>query len=298
MKGNIINVYEQVDANKRKSALVIAGFVAFVVGAIWLLGRALETDPLVIVMAVVFSLLSSVGSFFWGDRLILRISGARPADKKDHFDFFTTTENISLAAQIPVPKLFVIPSPAMNAFATGRDPKHAIVCVTTGLLDKLDRTELEAVIAHEISHVANFDIRLMMIVAVLVGTITLLSDFVLRANIGRNRDRKGSHPAILAIGIIALFLSPLIAKIIQLAISRRREYLADASAVKLTRQPRGLISALTKLAQTKQPLTSAHQATAHLFIVNPFRKKTNKLATAFSTHPPIEDRIATLRKML
>lgn len=293
----MLNVYEQIDRNKQRSTIVIIGFVLFVVGFVWLMGNLLGSDPGLIFAAALFSLFSAFSSYFWGDKIVLALHRAKPANKKDHFDFYTVVENLSIAAQIPKPQLYVIKSEAANAFATGRDPKHAVVCATTGLLEKLDRSELEGVIAHEISHVKNFDIRLMMVVAILVGMVSLVSNWMFRGmgQRRRNEERKG-HPSIQILGIIVLILSPLIGKLIQLAISRQREYLADASAAKLTRYPQGLISALKKIAASPAPLLSASPATAHLFIVNPLKKM--KIASLFSTHPPLEERIKTLEKML
>jgi len=298
----MLNVYEQVDANKRRSALIIAAFIFFVVGFIWLAGKLLGADQGMIIGAAFFSLFSAISSYLWGDKIILSLSRAKPASRSDHFNFYTAVENIALAAQIPVPKLYVIEDPAMNAFATGRDPKHAVVCATTGLLENLNKSELEGVVAHEVSHIVNYDILLMTLVAVLVGMVTLLSDWLIRLTRFGSRDdnRERANPVALVIGLLALIISPLVAKLIQLAISRRREYLADAAAVKLTRQPQGLINALRKLAQTA-PLRLANQATAHLFIVNPFRGMRGglrRLAAIFTTHPPIEERIARLQKML
>ncbi len=300
----MLNVYEQVDQNKRRSAIIIAGFIAFVVGFVWLVGRILGSSQELIVFAAIFSLLSSAGSYFWGDRLILTLSRAKPASKEEYFDFYTAAENLAIAAQIPTPKLYVIESPAMNAFATGRDPKHAVVCATSGLLEKLDKSELEAVIAHEISHIVNYDIRLMTIVAVLVGMVTLVSDWLLR--LGRvsarsDEEERSANPVVLAVGLMMLILAPIIAKLIQLAISRRREFLADASAAKLTRQPQALIRALEKLANYNQPLLQANPATAHLYIINPFggaKRGLRRFASLFSTHPPIEERIEKLKMML
>lgn len=301
-----MNIYEQIDSNKRRSFLIMAGFSMFVIGFVWLMGYFLGSDRSIIFMAAIFSLVSSFGSYFWGDKVVLAISKASPATRKDYFNFYTAAENLAIAAQIPVPKLYVIKSAAMNAFATGRDPKHAVVCATTGLLEKLNKTEIEAVIAHEISHITNYDMLLMTITAVLVGMVSLLSDWLLRASRfgfgGRDDDdRRGVNPLTLVFGIITLIVAPIAARLVQLALSRRREYFADASAVKLTKQPTGLISALEKLRDYNLPLATASSATAHLFIVNPFanvRGGLHKLAAAFSTHPPIEERIAVLEKML
>ncbi len=278
------------------------GFILFVVGFVYLIGQAFDAGKGVIVAAGLFSLASSLGSYFWGDKIILGLSGAKPANKEDFFEYYTVAENLSLAAQIPIPKLYVINSPAMNAFATGKNPENAIIAVTTGLLNKLDRTELEGVVAHEISHITNLDIRLMMVVAVLVGMITIVSEWMIRISRfgSSDRDNRKANPIGLAAGLVALIISPIAAKLIQLALSRRREHLADATAVKLTRQPQGLINALIKLSQSQTQLKTAHQATAHLFITNPFKNTggLKKLATLFSTHPPLEERINNLQKMI
>lgn len=292
----MLNVYEQIDRNKQRSLLVVAGFIIFVIGFIFFVGQIFGSDPSLILAATLFSLFSAFSSYFWGDKIILFTLRAKPANKKEHFNFYTVAENLSIAAQIPLPKLFVINEPSLNAFATGRDPKHAVVCATTGLLEKLDRSELEGVIAHEISHIQNLDIRLMTIVAILVGTIVLLSDWLVRGLGRKRRDEEKVNPLLYAFGFLALILSPLVAKLIQLAISRQREYFADASAVKLTRYPQGLIRALKTLTTNPVPLSVASPATAHLFIVNPFKKA--KLVNLFSTHPPLEERIKALEKML
>lgn len=299
----MINVYEQVDRNKRRSAMVMIFFVIFITLIVWLFSQILDYGPGIIGWALVFSGLISFGSYWWSDRIILSISKARPADKKRDFQFFTVTENLALASQIPMPKLYVIEESAPNAFATGRDVNHAVICATTGLINKLNRTELEAVVAHEISHIRNYDMRLMSLVTVLVGTIILISDWFLRSSYlgGRSRSRQsGNAGAILfLIGLILALLSPLIAKLIQLALSRRREFLADASGVMLTKYPAGLISALEKIAADKEPLRVANKATAHLYIVNPFKGSAAKswAANLFNTHPPVEERIKTLKGM-
>lgn len=229
------------------------------------------------------------------------MSGAQPADRKRDFDFYTVAENLAIAAGIPTPTLYVIPDTAMNAFATGRDPQHAVVVATSGILDKLERRELEGVIAHELSHIKNFDIRVLLIVTVLVGTIAFLADWFLRSLWwgGRSRDRENRSGLLLLIGVVIAILSPLIATIIKLAISRQREYLADASGALLTRYPDGLARALEKLAKDKEVLEVATNATAHLYITNPFKDKSFSawFAGLFNTHPPIADRIKRLRAM-
>jgi heat shock protein HtpX len=282
----------------------MTGFVAFVVLAAYVMGNALGYGNSWMVIAVLFSVISSFVSYYWGANMVLAMSGARPADRKRDFDFYTVTENLAIAAGLPKPKLYVIDDPAMNAFATGRDPAHAVVCATTGLLDRLDRREIEGVIAHELSHVKNFDTRLMAVVAVLVGTIAFMADMFMRTlwwgGGRRNRDDNGNLGGILMIvGIILAILSPIAATLIQLAVSRKREYLADASGAFLTRYPAGLASALEKLSRDKDVLPSASNATSHLFIVNPFKGKNFGawFSGLFDTHPPIEERIKILRTM-
>ncbi|MBI1872207.1 M48 family metallopeptidase, partial [Candidatus Collierbacteria bacterium] len=240
---------------------------------------------------------------YYSDQIILTLSSARPAKRSEFFDYYTVTENLSKVAGIPMPRLYVIEDTAMNAFATGRDPKHAVVVATTGILDKLNRSELEGVIGHELSHVRNYDIRLMGIVTVLIGIITLLADYLLRFSFygGRRRDRddKGQLQAIfMIVGLVLALLSPIIANLIKLAISRRREFLADASSAALTKYPEGLARALEKLSADKEPLEAANKATAHLYIVNPLRNHHDAVgwfAGLFNTHPPVTERIKALR---
>lgn len=303
----MLNVYEQVDRNKRKSWLVMAGFVVFVALAVWVLGQALDYGLAGVGISLIIAGIMSFSSYYWSDKIILSISGARPASREKEFLFYTVAENLALGAQIPKPKLYVIEDTAMNAFATGRDPDHAVVCATTGLLERLDRSELEGVIAHEISHIKNFDIRLMSLVTVLVGIITLLADWFLRGSrsLGRSRGRKENAGQVQAvIMILAVFfalLSPLIANLIKLAISRRREFLADAGSAMITRQPAGLINALNKLNGDREPLEAANKATAHLYITNPLKNVHAGIgwfANMFNTHPAIEERVKALKAML
>ena len=307
----MVNVYESVDANKRKSWLIIAGFVVFVLFTSIFIAKGLgiyygyQTSGLELTgFALIISGVMSFVSYYASDSIILGLSGARPAEKKKDFLFFTVAENLSMAADVPMPKLYVIDDTAMNAFATGRDPAHAAICATSGLLAKLNRTELEGVVGHELSHVANYDTRLMSIVTVLVGLVTLLGDWLLRSSMwggrSRSRDDDSSGAIFLILGFVLAILSPVIAQIIQLAISRRREFLADASSVKLTRQPSGLISALKKLGKDQEPLEAANKATAHLYIVNPFKGihgHLDWLAGLFNTHPPLSERVKVLEQM-
>lgn len=294
------NIYEQVDENKFRSGLVIALFLAFITASAYTITYALGFDSSFMAIALIFSGALSYASFYYSDSIILSISGAHPATKKDHFDFYTVAENLVRVARIPMPKLYVIEDTAMNAFATGRDPEHAVVCATTGLLSRLNRTELEGVVAHELSHVRNYDTRLMGIVTILVGLVTLLADILLRTRLrGRSRDDEGNLGAILfVVGLILALLSPLIAQLIQLAISRRREFLADASGAALTRYPEGLASALEKISADKEPLEAANKATAHLYIANPLKNRADSVgwfAGLFNTHPPVSERLKALR---
>ncbi|MEK7188633.1 MAG: M48 family metallopeptidase, partial [Patescibacteria group bacterium] len=252
------NIYEVQQANKLKSLVIIILFVVFVTFAIYILSQAFaayfgyEPGGLGIMgLAFIISGIMSLGSYYYSDKIVLGISGAREANRKKDFIFYTVSENLAIAAGIPKPKLYVIDDSAPNAFATGRDPDHAVVCATTGLLAKLSRTELEGVIAHELTHIKNYDIRLMSIVAVLVGMVALLGDIFLRTSFRGSGGRKDNQLGALVIilGIIFAILSPFIATLIQLAISRRREFMADAGSVGVTRQPQGLISALLKISQ-------------------------------------------------
>lgn len=295
------NIYEQVDSNKRKSALVITGFIVFITLVTWVFAYTLDFGLGFVGIALIISGLMSFVSYYNSDKIILSLSKARPADKQADFDFYTVTENLIMAAQLPMPKLYVIDDTAMNAFATGRDPQHAVVVATTGLLHRLDRTELEGVIAHELSHIKNYDIRLMSLVTVMVGSIVLLADMFIRTGrIGsKSRGKDGGVAGLVFIaGLVLVLLSPLIANLIKLAISRRREFLADASGAHLTRYPEGLARALEKIAADTEPLEAANKATAHLYIANPLKNRHDAIgwfSGLFSTHPPVADRLKALR---
>jgi heat shock protein HtpX len=304
------NIYEVQASNKIKSAFIVAIFIVFVFVAAYVLTRALgyymgyEPGGLGYMgLALIISGVSSFFSYYYSDKIVLGISGARPAVRARDFDFYTVAENIAIGEGLPKPALYVIDDEAPNAFATGRDPKHAAVCVSTGLLTKLTRTELEGVIAHEMTHVKNYDTRLMSVVSVMVGLIALLGDWFSRSMFwGRRKDdREGNAGSIiLVVGIVFAILSPIIGTLIQLAISRRREFMADAGSVEITRQPQGLISALEKISADPLPLRTANRATAHLFISNPFKKgqkRTGFFTGLFNTHPPILDRIKALKAM-
>jgi len=298
-----MTISSQIRSNIAKTYLLMAVFVGLVIAIGYVLGYALGYGSDFVWIATLFAVVSSFSSYWWGDKLVLAMSGARPADRKRDFDFFTVAENLSIAAGIPKPKLYVIDDTAMNAFATGRDPEHAVVCATTGLLTKLERRELEGVIAHELSHIKNYDTRLLAVVSVLAGTVVFLSDMFMR-NLwwgGRRSrdDNNNSGGIILVIGIVLAILTPIFATLMQLALSRRREFLADASGVDLTRYPEGLARALAKLTQDKEVLEAATNATAHLYITNPFKGKSYSawFSNMFNTHPPIEERIKRLRAM-
>lgn len=308
----MINIYEAVAANKRKSFIIIVGFIVFVTVAIYFISSAMgvyfgyEPGGLGVAgIALIISGIITFVSYYFSDRIVLGISGARPADTRRDFHFYSAAENLSIGAGLPKPRLYVIEDTAPNAFATGRDPDHAVICATTGLLQKLTRSELEGVIAHELSHVRHYDTRLMSIVTVLVGMIALLADWFLRMSWHgrRDSDRKSGQlgAIILVIGLVFAVLSPIIAQLIQLAISRRREFLADAGAVSITHQPSSLISALEKIASDHEPLEAANKATAHLYIINPFKEKGHGaidwFAGLFNTHPPVSERIKILKQM-
>ena len=298
-----MNVYDQIAQNKLKTYLFIAGFVAFVAFVAYILGGATDSGPGFAIVALLISSVMSVGSFFWSDKIVLAMTGARPADPQRDFNLVTVTENIAIASGLPKPKVYVIDDPAPNAFATGRDPQHAVVAATTGLVQLLDRTELEGVIAHELGHVKNYDIRLMAVVTVLAGVVVLMVDMFSRSlwfgTRRRDDDRNSSGAIFLVIGLVISLLAPLIATVMKLAISRKREYLADATGAYLTRNPGALADALIKISADPQRMRNASNATAHLFFANPFKKQSNGswIASLFNTHPPVEDRVKLLRTM-
>ena len=250
--------------------------------------------------ALILAGLMNFVSYYWSDKIVLTVAGAKPIEKKDNPEIYRLVENLCIAAGLPLPKIYIIDDTATNAFATGRNPKHAAIAFTKGILQKLNKQELEGVAAHELSHVGNRDTLLMSMVSVLVGTIALLSDFFMRSMWygGRDRESRG-NTIMLVVAIVAAILAPIVATLIQLAVSRRREFLADASGVLLTRYPEGLASALLKISSDKEPLEVANRGTAHLYIVNPLKGQEAKawLANLFNTHPPIEVRVKALREM-
>lgn len=305
------NIYEVQRSNKLKSAFIIILFIVFVALATYFIAKAMgiylgyEPSEFGFVgIGLIVSGISSFISYYFSDQIILGISNARPARRKSDFAFYTVAENVAIGSGIPTPKLYIIEDSAPNAFATGRDPNHAVVCATTGLLEKLNRTELEGVVAHEITHIKNYDTRLMSIVSVMVGLIALLGDWLMRMSwFGERKDddRNSSNSIFLLLGVVFAVLSPIVGELIQLAISRRREFMADAGSVEITRQPSGLISALQKISSDTEPLEVANKATAHLYICNPFKDKGQKgvslFANLFNTHPPVSERIKALKAM-
>ncbi len=271
-------------------------FLVVVVLLGWLFSQVWN-NPAILYGAVVVAIFTNFFSYWYSDKLVVAMTGARPASREEFFDLYTIVENLSITAGLPRPKVYVVSDPAPNAFATGRDERHAVVAVTTGLLQILNRVELEGVIAHELSHIGNRDMLVSTVAVVLVGFVAIVSDLFLRSQMfgWRGRDNNSRAGGVLAIiALAAALLAPLAASLIRLAISRRREYLADASGALLTRYPEGLASALRKISQSSQPLRRASNATAHLFIANPFGGRRSTLVNLFMTHPPVEKRIAAL----
>jgi heat shock protein HtpX len=298
---------ERIAVNRRNSLILIAVFLAFVAVFGYVIGWAWIGDPVGaifgLVLAFIVGTVTGLATYYGGDKMVLAASRAREISHDDAPVLFNVVEEMAIAAGLPMPKVYIIDDSAPNAFATGRDPEHASVAVTSGLLEKLNRDELQGVIAHEMSHVANFDIRYSMLVGILVGTTVLISDFFLRGlwfgGGGRGRGDGGGYIQLIMIVIAIVFaiLAPLFARLLQLSISRQREYLADASAVRLTRNPKGLADALQKISGDREVLEAANRATAHLYIVNPVKGFEKRAKGLFSTHPPIEERIQILRFM-
>lgn len=294
--------YTAIGQNKRNSVFLIGIFLVIIIALGFVFSRAYNL-PGLLPLAVIFSVTSALISYFFGGNIALAISGAKQISKQDHPELYNIVENLAITAGLPTPKIYIIEDTAINAFATGRDPKHSMVCVTTGCLQRLEKVELEGVLAHELSHVGNYDIRFMAIVVILVGTITLLADWMLRASFWggkRSKDSENANGIFMLIGIVLALLSPIIAMLLQLAVSRQREYLADSTGALLTRYPEGLARALEKIAKDTEPLESANKATASLYISNPFKDGQSTrswFAGLFNTHPPIADRIKRLREM-
>ena len=298
------SLYSHIQSNKLKTYLLIFGFIGFISAVFYLLGIYFGETKGFLIAGLVISLASGVGSYFYSDKLVLAMNSAIPANKEEWFDFYTVAQNIAIAAGVPMPRLYVIEDDAPNAFATGRDPKHAVVVATSGLLKRLDRSDIEGVVAHEMAHVKNYDILLMRIVTVLVGSIAYTIHFMTRSmmwgGMGNSDDNRSSGPLGAIIFILLIIVTPIVASLIQFAVSRRREYLADATGVLFTRNPVGLADALGKIAEYPTSMKAASSATAHLYIANPFKKNGKRgewLMNLFSTHPPIEERIRLLKSM-
>ncbi|MCD6550255.1 M48 family metallopeptidase [bacterium] len=294
------NLYNLAESNTRKTYLLMTFFLIFIIFLGWLISYILGSY-LILVGAVILSLLMNIGSYWYSDKIVLAMTHARLVKKEDNPELYRIVENLCITAGLPMPKIYILEESQPNAFATGRDAEHAAVAVTRGLLEKLDRAELEGVISHELSHIKNRDILLQTVVVVLAGLIALLSHWFLRISFwGGGRRERGKGGAILyLIGIVAALLAPLAATLIRLAISRKREFLADASGALLTRYPEGLASALEKIASDPAPMQVANSSVAHLFIASPFRGKESKswFVNLFRTHPPVEERIKALRGM-
>ena len=298
-----MNLYTHKDANIRKTWFFFTIFFGIVIGLGWLLSR-LYGNSAILFIAVFFSVAMSFVSYWWSDKIVLKMSGAKPIEKKNAPELYNIVENLAITAGLPMPKVYVINEQAPNAFATGRNPAHAVVAVTAGLLNRLDRSELEGVLAHELSHIGNRDMLVSTVAVVLVGFIALLADWFLRSmfwgNMMNGKDREGRGGAIMIlIGILLSILAPLAATLIQLAISRKREYLADASGALLTRYPEGLARALEKISRDATPMRIANNATNHLWLSDPIKGKKGRhwFAKLFMTHPPMEDRVRVLRGM-
>jgi heat shock protein HtpX len=291
-------LYTQKDKNVRLTWVYITGFLVFVIGVGFVFSQAMHSSA-ILYGCVLFSVLMSIGSYWWSDKIVLSMSGARPVAFEDNKELYRIVENLAITAGLPMPKIYTIDDTAMNAFATGRDPEHGVICFTTGILSRLDKAEIEGVAAHELSHIGNRDTLISTVVVILVGFVALLADWFRHwAFFGGNRDRENDgrlQIIFLVVAIVLSILAPIAATLMQLAISRKREFLADASGALLTRYPDGLASALQKLSGDTESLEAANRATASLYIANPF--KGNKVAKLFMTHPPMEERIAALRGM-
>lgn len=302
---NVKTAWDQVSGNILKTWLIMALFTLFVSAVVYVIARAWgfgQTGGLSIVgFALIIAGISNFFSYYYSDKIVLGVSGAKPVKHGENPQLYHLVENLCIAAGLPVPKIYTIDDSAPNAFATGRDPKHAAIAFTTGILSKLNKQELQGVAAHELSHVGNRDTLLMSVVAVLVGTIAILADFFLRSLWfrGNDREERNGGAIFMILAIVAAILAPLVATLIQLAVSRRRELLADASGVLITRYPQGLESALLKISSDKEPLEAANRGTAHMYIVNPLKgsEALGFMAGLFNTHPPIEARIKALRQM-
>lgn len=286
-------MYKEISANKRKTVLMMLIFVMIVAGFGWIFGKFVGSES-ILPYVLLGSLAYIFISYMSGSKVALALNGAKQIAKQDNPRLWRTVENLSITTGLPMPKVYIINDPAPNAFATGRDPNHSVVCVTNGLLDIMNDTELEGVLAHELGHIGNYDIRVSLIAFGLVGIISILADIILRLT-WFSGDDDNNNSIFFVIGIVAAIVTPIIATLIQLSISRRREYLADATGALTTRYPEGLASALEKISQAGSTMKRQNTSTAHLFFANPMRKKT--ITNLFSTHPPIAERVKKLREI-
>jgi len=292
-------LYTQQGQNVRKTWLLMTSFLIIVIGLGYLFSQ-MYGNPNILYFFILFSLVMNFISYWYSDQIALSLAKAKPATREEYFDFYTIVENLAITAGLPMPKIYVIEDPSPNAFATGRDKNHAVVAVTTGLLSIMNKTELEGVVAHEMSHIGNRDMLVSTVAVVLVGFVAIVSDMMIRMSFFNHRDDREGNGLMMIIGIIVAILAPIAATLIQLGISRRREYLADASGALLTRYPEGLASALEKISQYGKPMQTQSGAIAHLYIANPLGsgKWTKKVGSLFSTHPPVEERIKRLRESI
>jgi heat shock protein HtpX len=289
-------ILRDVRKNKIESFFIVSIFIIVIMAGVYYVCLYFDFGPISAIIALLVASTTAYLSYYNSDKIILTLNGARPATEEQDKLISTILDNLCIAAGLPRPKLYVIEDSAPNAFATGRDPEHAVICFTTGLIEKMNKYELEGVMAHELSHIKNYDILLSTVVTVFVGFVVILSDSVSRFAFGHSRDSDSKSSGIVAIvAIVFLILSPIFATLMQLAISRKREYLADSSAIELTRNPEGLKSALTKLTLDTEALEAANKSTAHMYIVNPFKGK--DVSSLFSTHPPLEKRIERLQNI-
>lgn len=299
-----MTLYHVAEANVRKTWFLITLFLVFIIGLGWIFSYVMDSF-FILVIAVIFSFAVTIISYWYSDKIILSMAGARFIQKNDNPELYRIVENLCITSGLPLPKIYIIDDPQPNAFATGRNEKHAVVAVTRGLLERLEKSELEGVIAHELGHIKNKDMLLQTIVVVLVGTVAIASNIFIRTSFlgrgGRRRSSGGGKEDLILVvlGILAIVLAPLVANLIKLAISRKREFLADATGALITRYPDGLASALEKIASDPNPLKKANNATAHLYISNPFRGSESRgwLTKFFLTHPPTEERVKALRGM-
>ena len=291
-------MFENIKKNKIKTGIIVSIFILMITLIVYYICMAFDLGSVSIIIALAVSIISAIASYYNCDKIVLSMNNARPATEEEFKKLNNILDALMISSGLEYrPKLYVVDYAQPNAFATGRNPEHSVICVTTALLERLDYYEIEGVLAHELSHISNYDIRLSAVITVMVGLVVMLSDMFTRSFIYRERDNdreSNGNAIIMVVGLICLILSPIFAKLLQLAVSRRREYLADATAVQFTRNPEGLISALEKISADPNELSTASNATAHMYISEPFRKKTSSW---FSTHPPVEDRIEALKNL-